>query len=135
LANRYFTQFYWTLEKNPVTLWARVTFGALGFPTLDFANSKGFKSITRSSAGRYVVTFGTNSTVQPVDIYNRLLFADACPVVASGNSASPDLTVVLDAVATLGQVTIQFDSGGVATDPAVGEAVLLKFDLKNSTAQ
>jgi hypothetical protein len=138
VANRYFTQFQWTLEKNPVKLFALVTFGASGAPTLNAAKSKGIKSITRTSAGLYVVTFGTvGQPAVTVDTYNDIFGVHHRFLLASGHPAAPNMFIVSQAVATAGTMTIQFDNaaGTAATDPASGEAVYLTFDLKNSTAQ
>lgn len=133
MANRYFSQFQLTLEKQPCHLWASVAIGASGAPTLSAINSKGIKSITRTSAGLYVVTMGVGTAT---DIYNRLLFVSHRFIVASGAPAAPLMFVVSQAIATAGTVTIKFTAvdGTTATDPASGETMLLEFDLKNSTA-
>lgn len=134
MANRYFNQFNWSLEKNPVTLWARVTIGASGAPTLDATNSKGIKSISRSSAGTYVVTFGVGNQT---DTYNRLLFAKAQFQVSGGIPAAPVMAVSTESVQSAGTVTLVFSDveTPAATDPASGEVMYLEFKLKNSTAQ
>lgn len=134
MANRYFSQFSWSLEKNPVTLWAKVAIGASGAPTLDAVNSKGIKSITRTGAGTYDVVFGVGAAT---DIYNRIFTAHATFVVAGGVPAAPVMAISADAVATTGTVTLVFSDveTPAATDPASGETMLLEFKLKNSTAQ
>lgn len=134
MANRYFRQFLYTAEPAVVKLYARVTFGGTGAPTLDATNSKGVKSITRTSAGLYVFTFGTGS-IQGYDNYNRLLGVTGIFVFA-GIPAAPALGVRAEAVASAGTVTIQCNSTGTpaATDPASGEVLLIEFSLKNSTA-
>jgi hypothetical protein len=134
MANRYFSQFVWTLEKNPVVLLARVTIGASGAPTLDTTKSKGVKSITRTSAGLYVITFGVPSGA--TDTYNSLLFSDV-RVLNSGGMAAPISFVKAQAVATAGTVTVQFLAidNTTATDPGNGEELKFLFVLKNSTAQ
>jgi hypothetical protein len=45
MSNRYYTPVNFALEKNVVQLWAKVSFGADGVPTLDTANSKGVCAI------------------------------------------------------------------------------------------
>lgn len=138
MANRYFNQFQWSLEKNPVKLFARVTFGVSGAPTLDAVNSKGIKSVTRTSAGLYVFTLGTvGLPAVTVDTYNRLFNVYATFKLAAGFPAAPYMFIKAQAVATAGTVTIQFNDAAVAaaTDPASGEEVELVFELKNSTAQ
>lgn len=136
MANRSFTQFQLSMEKNPAALWAKVAIGASGAPTIDAVNSKGIRSITRTSAGLYVVTFGVSGANANTDIYNRIYFVSSKFIVASGTPAAPLMYVVSQAVATAGTVTIQFTAvnGTSATDPASGETMLLEFALKTSTA-
>ena len=134
MANRFFNQFGLSLEKNPVSLWARVTFGGTGAPTLDAVNSKGIKSIVRNSAGNYTVTFGVGAAT---DIYNRIFHVRHNFLLGSGTPAAPLMYTVSQAVASTGSLVIQFTAvdGTTATDPASGEEVWLEFKLKNSTAQ
>lgn len=136
MANRQFTQFQWSLEKNPAALWAKIAIGATGAPTLDAVNSKGIRSITRTSAGLYVVTLGLNGANANTDIYNRIFFVKHKFLLASGTPAAPLMFVKAQAVATAGTVTIQFTAvnGTSATDPASGEELWLEFALKTSNA-
>jgi hypothetical protein len=139
MSNRHFrSSSVFSMEKDVKQLFAHVTFGATGAPTLDAANSKGVASITRSSAGKYVVTMGTPASSQAAtaDKYKKLLIAKHV-FDASGNSgtapAAPGMYVVSQAAATAGTVTIQFNAAGTATDPASGEAVWLQFIFGDST--
>lgn len=131
MANRWFTQFALTLEKQVVNLYAHVTFGSSGAPTLDAKNSKGVKSIVRNSAGDYTVTLS--------DGYYKLLGVNHV-FDASGNSgtapASPLMYVKSKSIAqTAATVEVVFTvAAGTATDPASGEGVYLNFILGNSTA-
>lgn len=130
MANRLYTPVAFHLEKNVVDLFADVTFGATGAPTLVKANSKGFLSVTRTSAGLFVVTLGGSAGV---DKYNRLLSCQATFILATGIPAAP----VMHVVSCTGSVcTIQFETAaaGSATDPASGEEVLLHLSLSNSKA-
>lgn len=136
MANRYFTQFPKVLEKEKVSLFAHVTFGAAGAPTLDTANSKGIKSISRTSAGLYVVTFGVNAVSafgSNVDKYVKFLMARHVFLNATA-PASPGMFVPAQAVAASGTITLQFNAAGVATDPGSGEQVYLEIELGNSSA-
>lgn len=137
MANRLFTQFRWSMEKNPATIWANVAIGATGAPTLSAVNSKGVRSITRTSAGLYVITLGVSGANANTDIYNGLFMVSHKFIVASGTPAAPLMYVVSQAVATAGTVTVQFTAvnGTSATDPASGETLLLEFALKTSTAK
>lgn len=137
MANRFFNQFGLTLEKSVVTLFARVTIGSSGAPTLDTSRSMGIKTVTRSSAGKYVITFGVPTPTSTTDIYNALLFVQNQFTAATGTPAAPLFFKISDAVSTAGTVTIQFTAvdGTTATDPASGEVMHLLFHLKNSTAK
>ncbi len=137
MANRWFTQWLWSMEKNPAQLWGYVTFGASGAPTLDGINSKGIKSIVRNSTGNYTVTFGVSGGNAVTDTYNALYFASHRPIKASGTPAAPHMYVVSEAVQTAGTVVVEFlnAAGTTATDPASGEKVLLQFRVKTSTAK
>ncbi len=133
MANRWFTQWLWSAQKNPVRLWAYVTFGSTGAPTLSGINSKGIKSISRVSTGKYLVTFGS---AQSVDTYNKLLLATSRFIKGSGNPAAPGMYVSDDSVTSAGTLTLQFTlaDATTATDPGSGEVALLDFDLKSVTA-
>ena len=45
MANRFQTPVCFTMEKNVVQLYARVTFGTSNIPILDTSNSKGFCNV------------------------------------------------------------------------------------------
>lgn len=128
MANRYFNQFRLSLEKQVVDLFAKVTFGASGAPTLDALNSKGIKSIARTGAGAYTITLQ--------DSYVRFLGIRHTAVSATAPTA-PGAYVVSETVSssTLPTVRIVFNAAGTATDPASGEVALIQIVLKNSTAQ
>lgn len=126
MANRYFNQFRLSLEKKLVDLYARVTFGSSGAPTLDVANSKGIKSISRTGAGAYTIVLQ--------DSYARLMGVNKINVSASA-PASPSMYIVTETVSTLSNpaVNVVMNAAGTATDPASGEEVRLHFTLKNSS--
>lgn len=138
MANRYLTQYQLTLEKKVTTVFAHVTFGASGAPTLDAPNSKGVVSVTRSSAGKYVIVFGTKAGM--LDTYVKLLGVDPTfdtSGAAGAAPAAPTLAVVANSVSVAGtcSLTVQFfNSAGTATDPASGEGVYIAFTFKDSTA-
>ncbi len=134
MANRrYRSQFRFSMHKDPVDIFAHVTFGSSGAPTLDSANSPGIVSITRNSAGTYTFVFGTNSQIA-LDTYNYLLLVSKTSV-ASGAPAAPDMSVIANNINVVGtaSIQIQFSSAGTPTDPASGEQVLLDFVLRNSS--
>lgn len=133
MANRrYRSQFRFSFHKDPVDIFAHVSFGAAGAPTLDAKNSPGIVSVTRNSAGNYTFVFGTNSQLA-FDTYNYLLMVKHV-FNQSAAPAAPGMWVSANSISTVGtaSITLQFNSGGTPTDPASGENVLLDFILRNS---
>lgn len=125
MANRFFQQFRFSMEKYVVELWAQVAIGATGAPTLNAANSKGIASIARTGAGAYTVTLQ--------DTYYR--FLDCQAVFVAANPASPVMHVVSENVAAAKTVLLQFrDYAGAATDPGNGDVLRMRFSMSNSSA-
>lgn len=120
MANRNFNRKQ-ALEKECKDLYARVTIGASGAPTL--VTPVGIASISRTSAGLYVLTLQ--------DSYNNLKFFSGIHL----NSSAEDLTFELSAEDVVSAKTITFrtQTGAVATDPANGDVLLLKIELKNTS--
>lgn len=123
--NRFYNQFFNSLEKGKTVLYARITFGASGAPTVDGVNSKGVKSVARTGAGAYTVTLE--------DPYVRLMgLRHVC--VSATAPAAPSMYVTAESVTTK-TINVQFNAAGTSTDPASGEEVRLEIVLKASTAQ
>lgn len=131
MANRWFNQFTKALVKEVSHIYAKVTFGATGAPTLSVLNSLGVVSVVRNSTGNYTFTFGT--TAQLLDTYNQLLMVRHVFQNATA-PAAPGLFVVTNAVASTATLIVQFNSAGSATDPGSGEVAYLEFVFKNSSA-
>lgn len=131
MASRYFNQSHYALEQEVVHLYAKVTFGATGAPTL--TRGKGIKSVSRSGAGVFVFTFGTANPAQ-TDKYNALL-ATRQPTFVKGSAPSaPLMEITTDDVANGSvTVTLRADAAGSATDPANGEVGFFEFELANSS--
>ena len=104
-------------------LFGKITFGANGAPTLTELNSIGITSISRSSAGKYVIVLNNGYSALK-GVYGTF--------VASGGAAAPDVVVDTDDV-TNASITILTQAGGVNTDPANGEILLLDIVVKNSS--
>ena len=129
MASRNFNEFRLSLEKRVVNLYGKITFGATGAPTLDTANSKGIASVTRTSAGLFVLTLS--------DRYVKLLdFGWAFKLAAASFPAAPNCQVTADTLTTTRTITVQFanPAGTTATDPASGEVVYFNVTLGDSTA-
>jgi len=138
MANRRFvSQFRFSYQKDPVDVFARVTFGATGAPTLDVLDSFGIYSVTRNSTGNYTFVFGsTGSSIQALDTYNYLLMVKHMFINATA-PAAPSMYVSDNSVNTpnVASITVQFNSAGTPTDPASGEQVLLDFIMRNSSVR
>lgn len=127
MANRYFNQFHFSTIPMYTSLFVKVSFGASGAPTLVTTGgfSKGIASVSRTSAGVFVVTMS--------DTYNYLIGLKGT-FVASAGPAAPTVNVKSESVASAKTVTLNTQAGGINTDPASGEVLLLEIELKNSTA-
>jgi hypothetical protein len=133
MANRFFNSAFYSMVKNPVLLFARVTIGGTGACTLVASGSKGVSSITRTSAGLYVLTLQ--------DVYVGLISCHAVRTLASGIPAAPGYSVVSNTVTTTKTITVQFsgatasgDTTLVATDPSSGTTLDFQIWLSNSSA-
>lgn len=131
-----FTAVLQSMEKLPVSLYAKCTFGSTGAVTLSAANSKGILSVTRNSTGLYTFVFGTNT--KSLDSYYKLLsvkhvFDTSGPAAAP---AAPGMYIASNLVATAAScsIQVQFNAAGSATDPASGEILYINFVLSNSSA-
>jgi hypothetical protein len=136
MANRRFVQFQKTLVREAVSLYAYVTFGSTGAPTLVKSKSQGVVSVTRNSAGVYTFVFGSNTS--SLDTYQFLLHIKHL-FDATANSgtapAAPGMYLTGNSIATNGTASVQvtFNSAGTATDPASTEAVYMQFVFKNTS--
>lgn len=112
-------------EKGLIDLFAKVTIGDTGAPTL--TRGKGITSIARNSTGNYTLTL--------MDNYQLLLAAQASIILASGSPASPAMHVVADGSAS-GTVQVEFNdyASPSATELSSGDVVLLHLVLSNSSA-
>ena len=117
-------QFHNSFVPNLTCLYLKATIGALGAPTLVAASSVGIDSISRTSAGNYLITLNKK--------YQSLRMAKSC-FIASGGAAAPDLSVDTDSVRTAGTLIVVTQTGGVSTDPGNGETMLLEIMLKDSS--
>jgi hypothetical protein len=128
MANRRTYQFVGNNVAGVTRVFAKVTIGASGAPTLVTSGVNGnngyITSITRNSAGDY--------TLALTDAYNGLLGFKALTINSTGISASPNVGIKSNAVTTK---SLEFvcSTGGVATDPASGDILLIEIVLKNSS--
>lgn len=122
-----------SMETLPVKLYAVVTIGSTGAPTL--TKGRGISTITRTSAGLYVLTIRGSG-------FPTLLGVASTFLVASGSPAAPVLALVSSTVGTANPNVITFQTSApsgssgalVATDPASGEVLYMELTFNNSTA-
>lgn len=159
MANAAFTQFNYSLFKKQVTLVAVVDIGSTGACTLEAwspstagangsyaaasatasaftqAGTQGVASISRTSAGLYVLTLQ--------NAYQRLLGVKVTVVSTTGIPVAPVVGVVSGGTnvttSTGGVITLQFSAATgastttlVATDPGNGERLLIEISLDDS---
>lgn len=127
MANRYTRQFTASNLPGVTSIFAKITYGASGAPTL--ATNGYISSVTRNSAGNYTLVFR--------DLWNALL---GCNVVFdSGSSvpAAPLMYIASNLVATAASKSLNIvftdQDTPAATDPASGEISYLEIMLKNSS--
>jgi hypothetical protein len=130
MANRFFSQFQYSLEKKVVNLFGQVAIGATGAPTISAANSKGITSIARNSAGKYTITLQ--------DSYNRFLGLAVTLKLSSGAPATSSSVVPVVRSEDVGgakTVVVEFvDNAGAAIELTNGVTLLLHVKLSNSSA-
>lgn len=124
MANRNFNRKQ-SLEKEVKEIYAKITIGASGAPTLVTASSLGVTSVSRTSAGLYVITLD--------DKYVAFKHADFQIATPTAEDIVPNL--VSETVSTNKTVTFRTTAAGVATDPASGDTVYVALQLKNTTAK
>ena len=120
MADRNFNRVQ-ALEKEIKHLYADVAIGATGAPTL--TTGLGVTSITRDSAGVYIVTLD--------DTYNKLIHFNAMMLEATAEDIT--FQVETEAVATSKTVQFQCKAAAVETDPSNGSRLLLHFTVRNSS--
>lgn len=142
MSNRYTTQFVNCLEKKLTKIFAHVTFGATGAPTLDnaapTANSKGIVSVTRNTTGKFTFVFGTQAGM--LDTYVKILDVNYLSDTSGISGVAPaaaNCVLIANNVATLTSCSLQLlflDYAGSAVDPATGEGMFIEFTFGDSTA-
>ncbi len=120
MANRNF-QRRQALESEVKDIYAKVTVGSSGAPTL--VSPVGVASIARNSAGNYTITLQ--------DKYSSLKFFR----VSFKASSAQDMNVQIIAEDVAAAKTVNFVclTGASATDPASGQTMLIKLELKNTS--
>jgi hypothetical protein len=125
MANRRLEQFRLSAEKQVVDLYAVVTIGATGEPTL--TRAKNVASIARNSAGQYTIVLD--------DVYNQLIGIDVMFYAGTSAAAAPMVVLESNSISTTKTFIIQCRAidNSTATDPADGEIMYLHIALRNSS--
>ena len=120
MANRTFNRKQ-SLEREIKELYAKITFGASGAPTL--TTGHGIASITKTDTGDYRLTLS--------DKYNSLKMAEGVLI----KSTAEDITFAVKAEAVSTNKTIDFWTlaGATPTSPSSGAVLLIKIEVKNSS--
>lgn len=122
MANRTFNDAQ-ALEKEVKTLFAKISIGATGAPTLVKPGSLGIESVARSAQGDYLITLE--------DKYPALMGVQGILL----DSSAEDITFQVKAEDVDGAKTISVftNTAGTATDPSNGSVILLTIHLKNTS--
>lgn len=122
MASRNFQRLQ-SLTKEVKHLHAKVSIGATGAPTLSANDSVGTTSITRDSAGVYILTLD--------DKYNSLVDFKVMQVAATAE----DLTFQIESetVSTTKIIKFQCKAAAVETDPSSGSTLIISIALKNTS--
>jgi hypothetical protein len=137
MASRRLFQFRYSYQRDIVDIFAKISIGAVGAPTLVTVGnggmlnsmSKGVASVSRISAGKYQINLQ--------DPFAQLIMAKSVMINSSATTAAPSMLVVQDNSPTNPgpNVIVQFlDPTGAAIDPASGENILIQLVLKNTQA-
>lgn len=111
------------METECKEIYAEIAIGGSGAPTL--SRGTGVASISRSSAGLYVLTLQ--------DKYMRLMHAN----VEIQSAAAQDLHAqsVSESVASAKTYSFRTVAAGVETDPSSGSVLRIALQLKNSSVR
>lgn len=134
MANRRLFQFQYSYERELVHVYAQISIGAAGAPTLQ-SNAKGVASVTRNSAGDYSIALTDN--------FNKLMSLRAVIQNATGIPASGNFGIKTDSVSSLTAPLIRVVFSGptaagntalIATDPASGDIIKFHIVLRNTNS-
>jgi hypothetical protein len=123
MANRYFTQFFYSFFKKPVIIAGSAVFDTTG-PTFKSYDIKGVSSITINGTGDY--------TINLADKYSKLVSFSA--VIESTTNQDRIFQIDSSAVDT-GVLGIRCLSSATPTNPADETKIYFKIVLSDSSAK
>lgn len=121
MANRSFNRKQ-ALEKEVKDLYALISIGATGAPTL--TTGYGFASVSRSTNGTYTLTLE--------DKYLSLKFVDA--ILLESDAEDIRFQVKSETVSSDGTISFYTLTGATPTDPSSGSKIMIKVEVKNTSA-
>lgn len=121
-------QFHYS-HAQPESLYASISIGASGAPTIVSGTGMGIVSVTRTAAGSYSIALS-----HP---YQALLAVRATFNSGSSAPAAPSVYIHTDSVKSSSAplVAIVTNAAGTPTDPASGEIILLEVLLQKSSVR
>jgi hypothetical protein len=122
MANRTFNDAQ-ALEKEVKTLYAKISIGASGAPTLVKPGSLGIASVSKVSTGLYRITLE--------DAYPALLGARVISLASS--AADVTFQVKLETVSSTKLVEVFCLASGSVVEPASGTVLFVELSLKNTS--
>ncbi len=124
MANRSFYQSQFTIEREVVTLYAKLTM-ASGAPVLDEDESIGITSVSLPAAGRLLFTLA--------DSYNAVMEIAAIVVSPASNTAIRQVVERSSDPTTAQTITLStLATGGAETTIANGDGLKVAFVLRNT---
>jgi hypothetical protein len=124
MANDRLFQFQYAYQRDMVDIHLKVSIGASGAPTI--VQGKGVSSISRTSAGLYVITLKSN--------FNLLMDMSCHSISGSSAPAAPNMNIVSETVSSTKIITMQLrDIAAAAADPASGEVLMISMKLRNAS--
>lgn len=104
-------------------MFLKAAIGASGAVTISSDDSRGVASISRVSAGRYLITLQ--------DKYSRLMDVSISQL-GTATPAAPISALISETVASTKTLSIQFlDAAGAVADPDSGQSVRVHIVLSN----
>ena len=121
MANRNFNRKQ-ALDREVKELFADISIGASGAPTL--SRGLGVASVAKTATGEYTITLQ--------DKYSRLMHASASVMSASAEDVHAQLQS--ESVASAKTLVIRTQKADLTlVNPASGDRILVKIDVKNSS--
>lgn len=123
----YRSQFNFSNSAKTVTLRAKISFDSSGVPTLVSGTGMGISSVSKTATGTMLINLSRS--------FGGLMMVNTRIVTATGLPAAPTVAVSSDAVSNVSapSLTIVSSVGGIATNPAAADTMMLEIILNDSS--